>query len=102
MEKNRRSERRTTFRTGKIVHDDEACSIDCAILNLSEHGACVLIPRDASIPQCFALYIDREEKVHHCTVAWQSGARVGLSFDWSVPRRHTRPLATAAPRRASA
>jgi PilZ domain len=102
MSENRRSERRTTFRTGRIVPDDEACAVDCAILNLSDHGACVLVPVDAAIPDDFALFIDREEKVHHCVVAWRSGPRLGLSFDWSVPRRHTRPLAAAAPRRASA
>lgn len=80
MSNHRRSERRLTLRTGKIFPPDREFSFDCAVLNISTHGACVLVPDGASVPENFTLRIDRDDAAHSCTLAWREGARIGVSF----------------------
>jgi hypothetical protein len=83
MTNNRRSERHLTLRTGKIMSAGGADALECAILNVSAHGACLLVPSSVEVPHEFSLSIDGETAMRSCTVAWKSGARLGVSFDLS-------------------
>jgi PilZ domain len=76
----RRSKRHLTFRTGKIVCSDGTISFDCAVLNISDHGACILVPVGATVPESFTLHVDHEKPVRECKLAWREGARIGASF----------------------
>jgi len=76
----RRSERHLTLQTGKIVCPGGTLSIDCAILNISDHGACILVPIGATVPASFTLSLDHDQSFHGCTLAWREGARIGASF----------------------
>jgi hypothetical protein len=80
MAENRKSERRLTLQTGKILGPDATFLIDCAILNLSVHGACILVPVGATVADRFRLAIDHDRKRRECLVAWRDGARIGVSF----------------------
>jgi hypothetical protein len=81
MVENRFSERHLVLRTAKIIPlVGLTDSFDCAILNVSTQGACILIPTNANVPDEFALVIDGETVTRPCTVAWKAGARVGVSF----------------------
>ena len=77
----RRSRRRLTFKTGRIVAEDNAYCLECAILNVSEHGACVLVPIGASTADHFVLVFDGSDEHRDCTVAWRDGCRIGVSYD---------------------
>jgi hypothetical protein len=76
----RRSKRRLTFRTRRIVAANDAYCLECAILNISEHGACILVPAGASTGDRFALVIDGSDQHHDYTVAWREGCRIGVSY----------------------
>ncbi len=78
----RRSERRLTLKTGRIIAANG--SLECAILNVSEHGACILVPDGSLTGDHFALLIDGDHEPHYCTVAWRDGARIGVSYDGSA------------------
>lgn len=78
----RRSERRLTFKTGRVVAANG--SLECAILNVSEHGACILLPAGSLVGDQFALLIDGEPAPHYCVVAWRDGARLGVSYDLGI------------------
>jgi hypothetical protein len=80
MSDHRRSERHLVLKTGQIISAESTNALDCAILNVSAQGACILIPNRASVPNEFGLRIDGEIAVRPCTVAWRTGARVGVSF----------------------
>jgi hypothetical protein len=54
--------------------------IDCAVLNISESGACVLVPLDAEVPETLNLAIDKVGGEHACSVVWRSGSRIGMKF----------------------
>ena len=53
MVERRRDQRWPTLKTGKLRTVDVQSGIDCAILDISEGGACILIPVGAAIPDSF-------------------------------------------------
>jgi hypothetical protein len=77
----RRSERRLTLKTGRIVVANDAYSLECAILNVSDHGACVLVPVGAVTGDRFTLFVDGSDEARFCVVAWREGSRIGVSYD---------------------
>jgi PilZ domain len=76
----RRGERHLTLRTGKIIAANEASAFECAILNISARGACILVPDGAKAPTTFTLLIDGEAESQSCKLAWREGPRIGVSF----------------------
>ena len=80
MLESRRSERHMTLRTGKISVVDEPNQIDCAILNISQSGACILIPTGAVVSEFFELAIDGENAIRDCRRIWRDSSRVGVAF----------------------
>ena len=85
MSEIRRSERHLTLKTAKIVAANSAAAIDCAILNISEHGACILVPEGATVAGSFELFIDHDGSAHHCQLAWRQGTKIGVSFEALAP-----------------
>ncbi len=77
----RRSERHLTFKTARIVVANHDYSIECVVLNVSQHGACMLVPVGSRVEDRFVLFIDGDEAPHRCTVAWRDGSRIGVSYD---------------------
>jgi hypothetical protein len=77
----RKSERHLTFKTARVVAANHDYSFECVVLNVSQHGACVLVPIGARIEDRFTLFIDGDVEAHHCTVAWRDGSRIGVSYD---------------------
>ena len=69
-----------TLKTAQIVADGLAAPIDCAILNYSQSGAALLVPRFTAVPDAFRLLIDPDGAMFACRVRWRSGSRVGVSF----------------------
>jgi hypothetical protein len=76
----RTNSRHLTLKTAKIVFDHMTAPIDCAILNISDGGACILVPRFAEIPAAFQLIVDPDGMTYACSVRWKSGNRGGLAF----------------------
>ena len=90
MMRARNHSRELTLKTGKLSTGESALSIDCAILDISDDGACILVPNAAEIPATFTLTVDLTETTHSCVIKWRTGNRIGVSFaatsvteDWS-------------------
>jgi hypothetical protein len=77
----RKSERRLTLKTGRIVAVNNDYYVECAILNVSQHGACILVPVGAKTEDRFTLLVDGSDRIQQCTVAWREGSRIGVSYD---------------------
>ena len=73
--------RELTFKTGKVTFGENMPGVECAILNVSEGGACILVPEEAEIPAKFRLVIDGEIRIRLCCVRWRNRTRIGLSFE---------------------
>jgi hypothetical protein len=80
----RRHTRHLTLRTAKIFHDRGASAIDCAIVNISDGGACILLSDPGAIPNVFNLAIDNDDRMRGCRVAWRSGSRIGVAFTGGI------------------
>jgi PilZ domain len=76
----RQKTRQLTLKTAKINALHVPSGIDCAVLDISEEGACILLPAGAEIPSSFDLAIDFSGERYVCTVAWRSGNKIGVSF----------------------
>ena len=72
-----------TLKTAKIVSDMMVTTLDCAILDVSAAGACILVNDIAAVPDTFELIVDPDGSKRSCHVAWRSGNKIGLS--WSLP-----------------
>ena len=77
----RKSARNLTLRTAKVLVRSPPCSIDCAVLDISQSGACILVPNDVEMPEAFVLQIDHDSQARSCKIAWRNGCRIGLMFE---------------------
>ena len=84
MVEKRREARQLTLKTGKISALYLASDIDCAILDISESGACLLVPFGVKVPASFDLTIDPGQDSYVCKVAWRVGSKMGVSFPQKV------------------
>ena len=80
MLERRREPRWLTFKTGMIHSAGLPADFECAILDLSQGGACLLVPGGARIPDTFDLTIDPQGDSHTCQVRWKAESRIGVSF----------------------
>jgi hypothetical protein len=80
LAESRSNERLLTLQTGKISIRGECDQIDCAVLNISVSGACILVPADVTIAEFFQLAIDCEHAIRHCRLVWRQGSKIGIVF----------------------
>ena len=59
---------------------NEGLAIDCAVLNVSAGGACILVPEGSRVPGSFMLRVDNEAPMRDCKFAWREGCKIGVSF----------------------
>jgi hypothetical protein len=76
----RASPRHLTFRTGKIVCLQDDKEILAAVLDLSDGGACLLVPNILAVPDRFQFFADCVHETYCCEVRWKSGHKVGIRF----------------------
>jgi hypothetical protein len=80
MAKTRQSPRVLTLKTGSVRWADVEIPVECAILNMSGGGACLLVSNADDIPDSFQLAIDFVEGRRACEVVWRTRHRIGVSF----------------------
>lgn len=61
-------------------------TIDCIVLNLSNHGACLHLPSTANLSAEFDLSFDTGHTLRKCRIAWQLLTNVGVSFEHPTAR----------------
>jgi PilZ domain len=76
----RKHPRHLTLQTAKIFTDSHSPAIPCAVLNLSDGGACVLLPSRTYVPGLFDMAMDHNNTFYECRVAWRRGDKIGVAF----------------------
>lgn len=72
--------RRRTLKTGSMSFANDNRGVECQIRNLSETGACLVVPPTIAVPPSFSL-IDMHAGVRHeVEVMWRAGNRIGVRF----------------------
>lgn len=74
----RRTRRYLILATAKLAVPGD--TIDCAVLNVSAGGACLLVSDVAAVPDTFDLLVDPGRIRVRCTTAWRGRHHVGVSF----------------------
>lgn len=79
MQERRHEPRRRTLKTARIVFNNRFSAVDCAVRNLSEHGAMLLVAGPHGIPDAFLLELG-DGATHDCRVIWREEKRLGVQF----------------------
>ncbi|MFD2183844.1 PilZ domain-containing protein [Rhodoplanes azumiensis] len=78
VRRQRRHPRFLTLATGRIVDRDDA--IDCAVVNVSVGGACLLVADAAAVPGVFELVVDPGRIRVRCVAVWRDRHHLGVAF----------------------
>ncbi len=85
MLERRRFQRTKVFKGAKLILDSRSM-ISCIVRNLSNHGACLVLPNTADLPSEFDLTFDAGHTLRRCRTAWHTLTIVGVSFEELAPR----------------
>lgn len=78
VRRQRRQPRFLTLATGRIV--SRADAIDCAVVNVSAGGACLLVADPAAAPGVFDLVVDPGRIRVRCVAVWRHRHHLGVAF----------------------
>lgn len=76
---NRKVQRRTILKGGRIVFNAGRSTIDCKVRNLSSKGAKLLVSSVVGIPDTFDLLLEGNSR-QPCRVAWRTLKELGVEF----------------------
>jgi hypothetical protein len=77
----RKKPRRQFQYTARIIADAAAPPRPCAISDISDTGARIVLNSEADVPEQFVLLLTKEGRARRkCRVVWRSGAMVGVAF----------------------
>jgi len=79
MQERRKLTRSRVFKGAKIVLGN-ASVIDCAVRNVTNSGARVLIANTVDLPDDLGLTFDGGRSVRSCRVVWRSVTETGVEF----------------------
>ena len=76
----RNNDRRRVLKSGVIAYSGRHVTLRCAIRDLSESGARVLVEGSVAAPDTFELLCDTDGMEVPCQVVWRRGMEVGVRF----------------------
>lgn len=79
MTEQRTEPRHRVFKGGVISFD--GAGVNCTVRNLSGKGAGLEVENVQGIPQSFKLAIAADHFLRRCRLVWNSGRRIGVSFE---------------------
>jgi hypothetical protein len=80
MQERRKELRQRALKTGRIVFNNRYSTMDCAVRNLSEHGALLQVQGQQGIPDAFHLELDAGAVTYPCRVIWRKERQIGVEF----------------------
>jgi len=77
----RRKPRRQFHYDASILLDDKSSPCACALADISETGARIVLESERELPERFILLLSRGgEARRRCRVVWRNGLTVGVEF----------------------
>lgn len=76
----RRSSRQRTLLGGIVTFNGRRSTLDCAIRNLSDEGALMVLSDAVALPQAFEIEIPTRQRQYAARAIWRRGERVGVAF----------------------
>jgi hypothetical protein len=84
MEERRQYPRREVDEPAYIFGDGS--STRCSIINMSEDGAAIELPKGFLPPDQFQLMLLRDRIVRNCRMVWTMRDRIGVQFTQAAPK----------------
>ena len=82
----RRKPRRSFHYNASVLLDGTSPPRPCAISDISETGARILLQAECELPERFILLLTRSgEARRHCRLVWRNGLSAGVSFPTPAP-----------------
>ena len=82
----RRKPRRNFQYNASVLLDGTSPPRPCAISDISETGARILLQAECELPERFILLLTRSgEARRHCRLVWRNGLSAGVSFPTPAP-----------------
>lgn len=75
-----RPARKRTYLKGLLVHSNNLFTLDCAVQDLSDGGAKIVLSKHQALPADVYLIVVKQGVVHKAKVAWQKFPARGLRF----------------------
>jgi PilZ domain len=72
--------RRKVLKTAKIVTFDKKTVLNCAIRDLSETGAKLIVEVSSAIPNEFQFFLQSDNTVRDAKVMWRKAGQIGVHF----------------------
>jgi hypothetical protein len=77
----RRKPRRNFHYNASVLLDGTSPPRPCAIADISETGARIMLERECELPERFILLLTRSgEARRHCRLVWRDGLSAGVEF----------------------
>lgn len=90
-EEPRSGARRRMLKTGQICYNERHTTLECAVHDLSEHGARLRVSGSIDAPDAFELFVELDGIWVDCEVVWRSNSEIGVVFTsekiQEVPKR---------------
>ena len=84
----RRKDRKSVSYDARLFVDETGQTDPCHIVDISDHGARLLVPNSQAAPERFTLLISQDGRVYrHCEVVWRSDGQLGVRFVPGPPPR---------------
>ena len=82
----RRKPRRNFHYNASVLLDGTSPPRPCAISDISETGARIMLEAECELPERFILLLTRSgEARRHCRLIWRNGLSAGVSFPTPAP-----------------
>lgn len=78
--KAKRLGRRMVRQMDAWISPDGEQRTECKIVDLSAHGARLVVPRDSVLPRTFTIRWNAAPDGKHCQVVWRNGSMTGIKF----------------------
>jgi PilZ domain len=80
-----RPARKRTYLKGLLIYGDSHFTLDCAIQDLSDGGAKIILNKNQALSAEVYLIVVKQGVVHKATVVWQKYPARGLKFTETYP-----------------
>jgi hypothetical protein len=81
-----RERRRRVLKGASIVSGVNDSAVQCTVRDMHEHGALLIVPIEAIIPESFLLYVPTDRIGYRATLRWRKHDRCGVSFSGTEPK----------------
>jgi PilZ domain len=78
--KSKRNGRRMVRQMDAWIPRDHEQRTECKIVDLSAHGARLVVPRESTLPRTFTLWWNAAPAGKRCQMVWRNGSMTGVKF----------------------